>query len=109
MLLVRLYYGLAFYEGATMALNKPKFQLQNLLGCAILSWHAGMAPEIGFSAPSMERPWWIVSKCNQSPLILPLLSVRFELKQTELQNLEDDLDSMSCVRTSETLYFAPQE
>jgi hypothetical protein len=87
----------------------PKFQLQNLLRCAILSWHAGIAPEIGFSAPSTEQLWWIVLKCNQSPPILPLSSVRFALKQTELQNLEDDIDNMSCVGTSETLYFAPQE
>ncbi len=44
----------------------PNFQLQNLPKCAILSWHAGIAPEIGFSAPSMEQLWWIVLKCNQA-------------------------------------------
>src|SRR6266571_1520846 len=33
------------------------FDLQNLPKCAILSWHAGIAPEIGFSAPSMEQLW----------------------------------------------------
>jgi hypothetical protein len=43
-----------------------KFQLQKLHMCAILSWHAGLAPEIGFSAPSMEQLWWIVLKCNQA-------------------------------------------
>ena len=76
------------------------FQLQNLPRYAILSWHAGIAPEIGFSAPSMEQLWWIVLKCNQSSPILPLSSVRFRHKQTELQNLEDDIDSMSLVGTS---------
>jgi len=43
-----------------------KFQLQNLLEYAILSWHAGLAPDIGFSAPSMEQLWWILLTCNHS-------------------------------------------
>jgi len=77
-----------------------KFQLQNLPRYAILSWHAGLAPEIGFSAPSMEQLWWIVLKCNQSSPKLPLSSVRFTLKQTELQNLAADIDSMSRIGTS---------
>jgi hypothetical protein len=33
----------------------------------------------------------------QSPPILPLSFVRFALKQTELQQFEDDMDYMSCV------------
>ena len=32
MLLVTLYYGLAFYEGATMALNKPKISVAESSG-----------------------------------------------------------------------------
>ena len=34
-----------------------KTQLHNLHGCAILTWHAGLAPETGFSAPSKEQLW----------------------------------------------------
>jgi large subunit ribosomal protein L35 len=45
--------------------------LQNPLRCAILTWHAGYAPEIGFSAPSKEQLWRI--EYNQSPPTLPLI------------------------------------
>jgi hypothetical protein len=57
------YYGHISSWGATLG---QKLQLQNLSSYAILSWHAGLAPEIGFSAPSMEQLWWIVLKCNHS-------------------------------------------
>ncbi len=76
----------------------PKFQLQNLSEYAILSWHAGLAPETGFSAPSMEQLRGDCAEAysfNHHPNCLS--SVRFAPEQTELQNLADQKDNMSAV------------
>src|SRR5215470_5780707 len=80
-------YCMASFCGST---GKPKspdlvwahMQLQNLPGCAILTWHAGLAPETGFSAPSKEQLWDSITTYTASLLCAPC----FALKQIDLQN-----------------------
>ena len=51
----------------------------------------------------MEQLWWIVlSAIIQSSPKLPLSSVRFTLKQTELQNLEDAM--IACLASDQVTY-----